>query len=124
MSRTFAHDYKDRAGRYRYNPKKWEEYDGYWYGFRFIAPNAKKSPSIERFRHHGEYRVKRYTKKGKAWWLKPPSWCTLQNVTAPYRAISRDLLRNAVKATTFEQLEEIDIPKFPGRLKNADWEWV
>jgi hypothetical protein len=34
------------------------------------------------------------------------------------------MLRNVVKIVNKQDLEEVDIPKFPGRLKNADWEWT
>lgn len=124
MSRTFAHDYTDGSGGYKFNPKKWEEH---WfeirpYGSRFNHDTRTTKP--ERFKHHGEIRVKLYKPKGRAWWLKPPSYCTRDNVTAPYRATHRDMLRNVVKTVNRQGLEEVDIPKFPGRLKNADWEWT
>lgn len=125
MSRTFAHDYSDGGGRYRYNPTKWEEKNGYWLGGRRRIERKNNSPNKPyRFRHHSEFRVKLYKPEGKAWWLKPPSWCTRDFVIAPNRAKSRSVLKDAVKVINRDDLEDIDTPEFFGELKNADWIWT
>lgn len=108
MSRTFntfhPKSYYDENNVWH---SAWKRNTGKWFHYRHHGIIGKK------FHYFNEYRKL----------ANPPSWFTNMLCTKPERKQFHKKIRNLLKATTWDQVEEFE-DLLEGSRKNADWDWT